>query len=87
MDLPFAPIRYATVGGPPHDWLGLLIIDGDTGRRIDNVVEVNCDEGWLVRHVLDENDRPQLNADRTGVLTERIEGNFLIIRDTRRARA
>lgn len=78
MTEPLKPLRYATVGGPPHDWQGLLILDAVTGEAVHEVVEVNCDEGWLIRLAKDADGKYLIDGDR--VVTERISGQFLIVR-------
>lgn len=44
---------YAKVGGPPDEWWGIHVFDLDTGEEILGVIEINCEEGFLVRHVYD----------------------------------
>ena len=78
MTEPLKPLRYAKVGGPPHDWLGLLVLDAVTGETVQEVVEVDCDEGWLIRLAKDADGKYIHDGDR--VATERIGGQFLIVR-------
>lgn len=40
---------HAKVGGPPYDWMELLVVDLDTGCIIHNLEEVNTEEGVLRR--------------------------------------
>ncbi len=90
-----APERYARahermggllIAGTPDDWLHLRIIDEETDKQVEGVVEVNCDAGWvrcLVR--LESNDGYEMegvNGDRV-LKTERLEGKFRIERETK----
>lgn len=75
------PIIYAKVGGPPHDWQNVKIIDLDTGAAIDLVHEVNTSEGWLVRSKRNAEGSIYADPDGSGeVARERIEGRFEIRR-------
>lgn len=73
--------KYAKVGGPPDNWSQMLITDLETGEQVDNVVEVNADEGWLIRQVVDEDGHPVLDGegDDRHIRQERIEGLFEIV--------
>lgn len=68
--------NYVKVDGPPDCWCDLEVVDRETGKHIPDVVEVNADEGWFVRHVMDpETGNPVLEGvgdDRT-IKTERVE--------------
>lgn len=70
-------LTYAVVGGPPVDWHGLRVFDAD-GNEIENVVEVNAAEGWLIRCKVDENGNVYAEGDE--VARERITGAFTIKR-------
>lgn len=74
-------LTYAIVGGPPHDWCGLLIRDLETNALVQRVVEVNTAEGWLIRYKTD--DKGQIYVDPAQpdeAARERIEGRFRIER-------
>lgn len=72
-------ITYAVVDGPPDDWRGLKIFDLDTGQEVDQVVEVNVAEGWMIRYRKDENGRIFIDPDQPDeAAKERIEGRFEI---------
>lgn len=72
--------KYAKVGGPPDVWNRLLITDLETGEQVDNVVEVNADEGWVIVNAVDENGDFILvgEGDEQEVRQDRIEGRFEI---------
>lgn len=46
----FDIIWYAKVDGPPRDWHRLKIWDLDRLRYVDEVIEANADEGWVLRY-------------------------------------
>ncbi|RZJ47426.1 MAG: hypothetical protein EON87_00905 [Brevundimonas sp.] len=71
-------ITHAQVGGPPHDWRGLIVIDLATGSPVGEVIEVNTAEGWLQRYVTDESG--SVVSDGDGAKRERVEGDFEIRR-------
>ena len=71
-------ITYAKVYGPPDDWNGLEVVDLDTGEKIENVVEANTEEGWLIRHKDDDDGRPTVINGT--IAMEKIEGRFKIQR-------
>lgn len=85
-------IRYAKVDGPPPDWVGLRIFDVDTGEEIMEVVEVDCDDGWLIRfkpgsdgkiYSCDEKDCSCVGDDldpNGHIATEKLHGRFRIER-------
>lgn len=81
-----APERYANVHGTPVDWPLLRVIDEETGDMVDDVVEVNCDAGWLRRKVRtacgDYFEMEGVNGDRAAK-TERIEGKFRLEREVK----
>lgn len=64
---------YAKAGETPgYQWLE--VVDMQTGRVVNEVVEVNTREGWLVRYRTDESGH--LLLDGSEVITERLEGRF-----------
>lgn len=69
---------YAKVGGPPWWWHEARIIDLDTGREVERVVEANAVEGWVERYASDENGRAIVEGDELKV--ERLTGRFEIRR-------
>lgn len=75
------PITYAVVGGPPDNWLGLRVFDIDTGLEIDEVIECNTVEGWLVRYKPGEDGLIYTvgEGDDAEAASERLEGRFLIV--------
>jgi hypothetical protein len=80
MSEPLKPLRYAKVDyGPPEDWMGVLVLDVATGEAVKNVVEVDCDEGWLLRCARDSRGFVYANADGE-VTLERLEGRFVLVR-------
>jgi len=71
------PITYAKVEGPPNNWFGLRIIDLDTGREVDAVIEVNTVEGWCVHYLRGADGKFYLDSSDK-VATERLVGRFEI---------
>jgi hypothetical protein len=71
-------LTYAQVGGPPHDWQGLQVIDLATGLPVGEVIEVNATEGWLIRYATD--DAGNVVPDGDEAKRERIKGDFEIRR-------
>lgn len=72
------PLTYAKAGGPPADWLGIAILDRDSGQFVEDVEECNAAEGWLIRHK--RNARGEFYLDGDKIAKERIEGRFAILR-------
>lgn len=72
------------VHGTPFDWHMLRVIEEETGKLVDDVIEINCDEGWLRRHVRTEDgcgyELEGVNGGRT-LKTERVEGKFRLERE------
>ncbi len=88
-----APERYAKaderrsghcVQGTPADWHMLRVVDEETDELVDDVVEINCEAGWLRRHVRTEDgcglEFEGVNGDRA-LKVERIEGKFRLERE------
>ena len=73
-------VTYSKVDGPPYDWFRFEIINVDTSEKVQNVIEVNAVEGWLIRYVTNELGLFFLKDGE--VARERIEGNFLLRRRT-----
>lgn len=72
-------VTYAKIGGPPDDWQQLTIVDLDTGRHLDNVIEIDTANGWAIVYPKDEAGR---FLERDGRwITEMITGRFEIRRD------
>lgn len=68
-------ITYAKAGGPPDNWLDLMVIDFDTGEMLDFVVEVNTVEGWADCYDKTE----QIYQSPNGYEIKRVHGNFKIV--------
>lgn len=64
------PLLYAKAGGPPDNWMDLRVIDLDTGQDVQDALEVNVTEGWMIRYK-----RP-LEHGPHGPATERVTGRF-----------
>lgn len=60
---------YAKVGGPPEFWMWVKVRDLDTGEFVDDVTEVNCHEGWLIRFIDPEHSQ-----------TEKVLGRYEVVR-------
>lgn len=74
-------ITFAKVGGPPADWMGLRVFDKATGQEINDVIEVDTVEGYVVRHRRDERGQVYEDPENPGtVATERVLGSFAIRR-------
>lgn len=71
------PITYAVVGGPPANWIGLRIIDLETGEEVDKVVEVDTRAGWVVR-LASVNGEVLVDYRRNRIFREAIFGSFEI---------
>lgn len=56
----------------PPDWMRLQVRDLDTGNLLLGVIEVNTEEGWAERYVMEEGRRVQPGE------TERITGRFAL---------
>lgn len=41
-------LNYAKVGGPPDDWLDIIVLDLETGKEIPDVIEANVDSGVVI---------------------------------------
>ena len=72
------PITYAKALGPPDNWADLCVLDR-SGNEVPDVVEVNTEEGWLIRFARDEAGHLVINKERDDLETERIEGEFRIV--------
>lgn len=72
-----AKITYAKGGETPGGEF-LEVFNLDTGEKIDDVAEVNCDEGWLVRYRHDEDGNLIPNWDKGECETEKLTGRFEI---------
>ncbi|WVW77421.1 hypothetical protein Bhz59_00035 [Stenotrophomonas phage vB_SmaS_Bhz59] len=69
------PPTYANVNkNEPPDWMRLQVRDLDKNELIQGVVEVNAEEGWAVRYIMEPERRP------VGEVwpTERITGRFAL---------
>ncbi|HEY3694206.1 hypothetical protein [Phenylobacterium sp.] len=77
---PIAPLTYAKVGGPPEDWWGLRIVDLDTLRDIDAVVEVDAKAGWVRHYVRDADGTFRVTPKGDALLVKRTRGRFEIRR-------
>jgi len=81
-------LTYAKVFGPPDDWENLSVLNADTGERIDGVIEVDAERGWLRRYCRDENGYIEVlpNGEDLAEVVE--HGNFMLVRrDTKGAAA
>ncbi len=78
-------LTYACLDLHPYN---VRIIDEDTGEPIDKTIEVNAEEGWLLRQSVDDEGSIYTcdektpcyacGSQREHVRTERLEGNFWI---------
>lgn len=75
---PTAEISYAKVHGPPADWRGLCVFDADTGEEIQDVIEVDASNGWLVRYKMGDDGHAFIEGDE--VAKETLTGRFRIER-------
>jgi hypothetical protein len=74
---------YAKVDGPPDWWMNAQVIDLDTGKEVEAVIEANASEGWIERWKTDPDGMPQIDPeDHCRILSERITGRFEIRRKT-----
>jgi len=73
--------NYVLVGGPPHDWMNYLPYDKATGEKIEDVTEINVQDGWLIRLKRDSDGKIQADLRRGEVLREVILGEFEIRRN------
>ena len=70
-------ITYAKVGGPPADYLMVVVVDDVTNQVVENAVEVNTKEGWVVVSV------PNIiksNGNKDKFVLEKRFGEFIICR-------
>lgn len=68
---------YANARTPtPCDAYDLLVVDADTGERLNGVTEINTAEGWLIRHVLADDGVPIFDPEINAVKTELVKGHF-----------
>lgn len=70
-------IGYAKVEGPPFNWNQLRIIDAN-GHEMKEVIEVNAEDGWLIRYKTDDYGYIIVDRLKGEAVTERIEGEFRI---------
>lgn len=66
---------YASVyKNEPPDWMRLQVRDLATGKLLQGVIEVNTEEGWAERYIMEPERRP------VGEVwpTERITGQFAL---------
>lgn len=63
---------YAKVGGPPDWWLDCEIVDLDTEKVMNDVIEVNAAEGWAQIYT------GAIDWPTRSLATKRIEGRFEI---------
>ena len=69
------PPTYANVNeNEPADWSRLQVRDLDKDELIQGVVEVNTEEGWAVRYIMEPERRPFGEVWPT----ERITGRFAL---------
>lgn len=47
------------------------------GQRVSDVVEVNTQEGWAVRHVLQDG-KPVYDPVAKALVKERVQGNYTL---------
>ena len=69
------PYAHATQTPEAHH---LQVVDLATGADLKNVIEVNTEEGWLRRSVIDVKGKLVLTGDCSEFAIERIEGEFRI---------
>jgi hypothetical protein len=73
-------ITYAKVHGPPADWHSLRIFDRATGAEVQDVFEIDTQEGWLIRAKRDAAGQLVTAASGDRIEREKIEGAFEIRR-------
>ena len=71
---------YAKAGGPPAEWFKLTIINLDNNKEVNDVVEVDTEQGSIVVFERDEDHKLLLNEERTDALRKRYKGKFKIVR-------
>ena len=88
-------LTYAKVGGPPDDWMDLVITETDSGAEVRRVVEVDTKAGWLLRHAANDKGNAYLCDGAPGcaycadgetephVRTVRERGNYTVRRVVR----
>jgi len=54
---------YAHAGGPPHDWQDLKVWDIVQEAYVQDVVEVNAAEGWLIKYELGLDGKPIVEGE------------------------
>jgi len=65
---------YACAGGPPDDWMDLKVWDVVEEAYVQDVVEVNTAEGWLIKHELGADGKPIVEGDQLRKV--RVKGRF-----------
>lgn len=69
---------YACAGGPPLDWHLLEVWDIVEERLVQDVVEVNTKEGWLIKYATGPDGKPLVEGegDDRQFKRIRVEGRF-----------
>jgi hypothetical protein len=71
-------ITFAKVGGPPHSWRTIHVINRTTSLEVRDVVEVDTVEGYVIRLRRDVRGKLVPNTIGDGPAQERITGDFEI---------
>lgn len=70
------PVPRYVKAGVTDGWKKIEVVDLETGDLIQNAIEVNCDEGWLIQAVCDSAGNVLVDRGGKNPITRRREGKF-----------